>query len=224
MLVCRILDSSNASITVTNLVGAGDTSCPPWIPLGTTDGTATGEIGAKVIVVGGSFSATVTFPADNSAFTAGTTTFQPGGGFYHSTRDSLTDGRAGAVALTVKRSQYVTIDTPNGDSAMDDTNDCVKTSVLIQRGAANLATSQATSTGTAATLVAARATRRSVLFRNVETAGSGKDVYIGPATVTSGNGFLLKAGESIPFTWVGLIQVIDNGSDHAVIHIADEYD
>lgn len=92
---------------------------------------------------------------------------------------------------------------------------------IIPKGAANLATAQVTSTGTAATLVAARATRRSVLFRNVSASGS---VWIGPATVTSSNGVELKAGESVPFTWVGLLQVIDNTTDHCVIAIADEYD
>lgn len=87
-------------------------------------------------------------------------------------------------------------------------------------GAANLVPSQATSTGTAATLVIARSTRRSVLIRNTDTTNS---IWVGPATVTTANGFLIKAGEAVPFTWVGLIQVIDNGS-HATVCIADEYD
>lgn len=91
---------------------------------------------------------------------------------------------------------------------------------ITQSGAANLATSQVTSTGTAATLVNARPTRRSVLIRNTDAANS---VWVGPATVTTGNGFLIKAGESVPFTWTGLLQIIDNGS-HAVVAIADEYD
>lgn len=92
--------------------------------------------------------------------------------------------------------------------------------VLKQQGAANLASSQVTSTAAAATLVIARPTRRSVLIRNLDTANS---VWVGPATVTTGNGMQIKAGESCPFTWVGLIQVIDNGS-HAAVGIADEYD
>lgn len=90
----------------------------------------------------------------------------------------------------------------------------------LRVGAANLSQTQVTSTAAATTLVVARPTRRSVLLRNLDTANS---VWIGPATVTTGNGMLLKAGESLPYTWVGLLQVIDNGS-HAIVSIADEYD
>lgn len=67
-----------------------------------------------------------TAPADNSAFTAGTTSSSPASGFYHATRDNLTDGRIGALAVTIKRSLFTTLDTPLGDSAMDDTLDAVK--------------------------------------------------------------------------------------------------
>lgn len=93
--------------------------------------------------------------------------------------------------------------------------------VATKVGATNLATSQVTSTGTAATLAAARATRRSILFTNLSSSGS---VYIGPATVTTGNGQKLGPGQSCPFTWVGLFQVIDDGATHCVVNVADEYD
>ncbi len=96
--------------------------------------------------------------------------------------------------------------------------------LAAQRGAANLVSSHVTSTGTAATLVAGRATRRSVLIRNIEAVASGKDVWVGPATVTSSNGTKIAAGESLSFSWVGLLQVIDDNTNHAVLHIADEYD
>lgn len=88
-------------------------------------------------------------------------------------------------------------------------------------GAGNLITSQVTSTGSAATLAIARATRRSVLFTNTSATGS---VRIGPATVTAGNGQILGPGQSCPFTWVGLFQVIDDGATHCVVCVADEYD
>lgn len=87
-------------------------------------------------------------------------------------------------------------------------------------GAPSLAITQATSTGTAATLVIARSTRRSVLIRNLDPTYT---VYVGPATVTSGNGFPIRAGESLPFTWVGLIQIIDDGTHHCAVAVADEY-
>lgn len=86
-------------------------------------------------------------------------------------------------------------------------------------GASNLSTGQLTTSTTAGTLVVARATRTSVLFRNLDTSIS---VYIGPATVTSGNGIPLKAGESVPFTFVGLIQVIA-ASGTPIVAYADEY-
>jgi len=82
---------------------------------------------------------------DNSAFTAGTSTGTPAMGFYHSTVDSVTDGRAAAFAMTVKRAMFSSLYTPLGDSAMDDTNDAVKTTVLVSAlptGAATLAEQQ----------------------------------------------------------------------------------
>jgi hypothetical protein len=88
------------------------------------------------------------------------------------------------------------------------------------KGAANVAVAQTTTSTSAATLVAARATRRGVYIRNFDTSIS---VYIGPATVTSSNGMLLKAGESIFLTWVGLIQVIA-ASGTPVVGTVDEYD
>lgn len=51
---------------------------------------------------------------DNSAYTAGTSTGTPAMGFYHSTVDTITDGRAATVALTSKRSQHVTLHTAAG--------------------------------------------------------------------------------------------------------------
>lgn len=91
---------------------------------------------------------------------------------------------------------------------------------LVSHGAGSLATSQVTSTGTAATIAIARATRRSVCFTNTHATGS---VRIGPATVTAGNGQILGPGESKVFTCVGLYQVIDDGSTHCVVCVADEY-
>ncbi len=46
---------------------------------------------------------------DNSAFTAGTTTGTPAMGFYHSTIDAVTDGRAAALAIDSKRNLFTAI-------------------------------------------------------------------------------------------------------------------
>ena len=71
--------------------------------------------------------------------------------------------------------------------------------------AANQATGQVATSTAAATFVVARPTRESVLLRNLDTTIS---VYVGVATVTSANGMLLKAGESIEVKTTALIQVI----------------
>lgn len=90
----------------------------------------------------------------------------------------------------------------------------------LGKGAANLASSQVALSTSAATVAIARSTRRSVLIRNLDTSIS---VYIGPATVTSGNGMLLKAGESLAFTFVGLLQGIAASGTPSVA-VSDEYD
>lgn len=86
-------------------------------------------------------------------------------------------------------------------------------------GAANVANSQVATSTTAATLAIARATRVGLLIRNLDTSIS---VYIGKATVTSSNGMLLKAGESVVVTNVGLWQVIA-ASGTPTVAIVDEY-
>lgn len=73
------------------------------------------------------------------------------------------------------------------------------------KGAANSSVLRATASTSAATLAVARATRSGILIRNLDAAIT---IYVGPATVTSGNGFPILPGESCPFSWVGLIQVI----------------
>lgn len=90
----------------------------------------------------------------------------------------------------------------------------------LGKGAANLATSQGAASTTAGTLAAARATRRSILIRNLDAAIT---IYVGPATVTAGNGFPILPGEGIPFSWVGLIQVIAASGTPAYA-LADEFD
>jgi hypothetical protein len=86
-------------------------------------------------------------------------------------------------------------------------------------GAAHAATSQVTTSTTAGTLAIARATRVSCLVRNLDASIT---VYVGKATVTSGNGTPLKAGESFAFTTQELVQVIA-ASGTPVVSVFDEY-
>lgn len=72
---------------------------------------------------------------DDSAFTVGSTNVTPSAGTYRATRDSVDDGDAGALAMTAKRGLYATIETPNGDSVMDDTLDYLKVGIMDGAGA-----------------------------------------------------------------------------------------
>ena len=86
-------------------------------------------------------------------------------------------------------------------------------------GAPSIASGQVTA-GAAATLVAARAARRCVTVLNTDALLS---VYIGPATVTSGNGMLLKAGVQVRIETTALIQVLA-ASGSPVVTYMEEYD
>lgn len=91
---------------------------------------------------------------------------------------------------------------------------------ISRAGAANAPVTRGTASNSAATLAIARPTRRGILIRNLDTALT---IYIGPATVTVANGFPLLPGESSPFSWVGLIQVI-SASGTPAYAAWDEYD
>lgn len=91
---------------------------------------------------------------------------------------------------------------------------------LTATGTAHEANSQVTASTTAGTLIVARATRRGCLIRNLDAAIS---VYIGAATVTSSNGMILTAGESVVVSGVTLYQVIA-ASGSPVVAVMDEYD
>lgn len=82
-------------------------------------------------------------------------------------------------------------------------------------GAPSIASGQVTA-GAAATLVAARATRRSVSIFNTDATNG---VYIGPATVTALNGMLLPARGSISVDTTALIQCIAAAGSPVVTYL-----
>lgn len=90
---------------------------------------------------------------------------------------------------------------------------------VIDTGSDSIATGQAAPTGTAATLVAARANRKRLVLINHGTV----DVYIGPATVTTANGVKIPVGASLTMETCALVQGITAGSTGA-IHYLEEYD
>lgn len=63
---------------------------------------------------------------DNTTFTAGSNATTPASGFYHATRDTVTDGRAAALAITSKRALYTTPETPAGDSMANEAADAIR--------------------------------------------------------------------------------------------------
>lgn len=83
-------------------------------------------------------------------------------------------------------------------------------SVLVQvqrvdeQGSTAIATGQVVITSTAATFLAARDTRKRVVIRN----NSSTDCWVGPATVTTANGFRIEVGYSLTLYTTALIQAI----------------
>lgn len=67
---------------------------------------------------------------DDSTFTPASSAITPVGGTYRSTRDLVDDNDAGAIAITQRRALLTAVETPNGDSAMDDTLDAIRVNVV----------------------------------------------------------------------------------------------
>ena len=125
----------------------------------------------------------------------------------------LTDAQLRAVAVPVSGTVAVT-------GALTDVQlraSAVAMSVSSIDGEPSLATAQVSVTTTAATLVAARAGRRSLLIVNHGTT----DVYLGPATVTTASGLLLPGvkGASVSIPTTGLIQAIVGAGTQTVSYI-----
>ena len=134
--------AANALISATTAPGASDRGLVVRLAGAAAQGTAAAASGAwPILISNGTDTATITTVAsqkaldvaivsgagggssfvDDAAFTIGTTSITVSGGVYKGTRDSVDDGDGGAFAMTVKRAQYVTLETPNGDSAMSET-------------------------------------------------------------------------------------------------------
>lgn len=98
--------------------------------------------------------------------------------------------------------------------------------VKIQRvgelGSSAIATSQVVPTNAAGTLIAARETRKRVLITN----NSNQDTWVGPATVTTANGYIVPVGATLTLYTAALIQaIIGSGlTMTGVISILEEYD
>lgn len=95
----------DTSVSLSSVTTAVATAVAPTYGEGTAVALSTDLSGA--LRVSGSLSVGGT--TDNSAFTAGTSTGTPAMGFYHSTIDTVTDGRAASLAIDSKRNLFVTL-------------------------------------------------------------------------------------------------------------------
>lgn len=90
-----------------------------------------------------------------------------------------------------------------------------------EQGSTAIATGQVVVTTTAATLVAARDTRKRLIIRN----NSSCDCWIGPATVTTANGFRVEVGCSLTLYTTALVQaIIASGTMVGDVDYVEEYD
>lgn len=92
---------------------------------------------------------------------------------------------------------------------------------MDEQGSTSISTSQVTPTTTAATLIAKRDTRKRVIITN----NGSVDVYVGPATVTTANGFKIPPGYTLTLRTIALIQaIIASGTMVGSVHITEEFD
>lgn len=91
-----------------------------------------------------------------------------------------------------------------------------------EQGSTAIATAQVNISNTAATLVAARDTRKRVVIVNRQSTA----VFVGPATVTTSNGFQIDPGASLTVYTTALIQGITAAASGASeeVSILEEYD
>lgn len=97
--------------------------------------------------------------------------------------------------------------------------------VFVQRvgeiGSSALANGQVVPTTSAATLVAARETRKRLILENIGNC----DVYVGIASVTTANGLKMPPGSSLTLYTTALIQsIIATGATGANMAYIEEYD
>lgn len=119
----------------------------------------------------------------------------------------------------------VPITAGSGTNVASDERTIAATTVHVQRvgeiGSATLANGQVVPTTSAATLVAARDTRKRLIIQNVGAC----TVYVGIATVTTANGFALPPQSTLTLYTTALIQaIIATGSTGANCAYVEEYD
>jgi hypothetical protein len=110
-----------------------------------------------------------------------------------------------------------------GTNVATDERSINSVTVHVQRvgeiGAAAIANGQTAPTNSAANIVAARETRKTVTLVNHGSV----DVYVGAATVTTANGVKVPAGASITIPTTAAVQGI-TASGTGAVHYVETYD
>jgi len=117
----------------------------------------------------------------------------------------------------------VSITAGSGTTVGTDERTINAVAVQVQRvdeqGATSFAAGQVTVTTSSGTLLAARDTRKAVVFVNRGTT----NVHLGTGTVTSSNGFLLAPGDGVTIRTTAAVNAIATTSS-ATVHYVEEYD
>lgn len=120
----------------------------------------------------------------------------------------------------------VAITAGSGTTIATDERTINATTVQVQRvneqGSTAIASAQTNVSSSAATLIAARDTRKRVVIVNRQLAA----IFIGPATVTTANGVQIDPGASLTLYTTALIQgitaAVSGGTEK--VHTIEEYD
>lgn len=121
----------------------------------------------------------------------------------------------------------VTLNAASGTfDAATDNRTIASASVQVQRvdeqGGTAVTSAQTNISSTAATLIAARETRKYVTILNRQLAS----IFVGPATVTAANGFQIDPGGSLTVYTTALIQGITSAASAGTekVHTIEVYD
>ena len=119
----------------------------------------------------------------------------------------------------------VAITAGSGTAVAADERTIAATTVYVQRvseiGSTAIAVARITPTTSPATLVAARDTRKRLVITN----NSNTTVYVGPATVSTANGYPIGGGYTLTLYTTILVQcIIASGTASADVACVEEYD
>ena len=119
----------------------------------------------------------------------------------------------------------VAITAGSGTAVAADERTIAATTVYVQRvseiGSTAIAVARITPTTSPATLVAARDTRKRLVITN----NSNTTVYVGPATVSTANGYPIGVGYTLTLYTTILVQcIIASGTASADVACVEEYD